>query len=225
MATESGENQSDREIVLAAIQSGLGDREIVLAAVQQNWRALEFAAESCRGDREIVLAAVKQYGCMLEFAESCRGDREVVLAAVKDTAVQQDGFALQYAAESCRGDREVVLAAIEHVPKDLQVWVLKYASDELLEDSSFAADDKQSCRILKISMMSGRHAIVLSPWNLHARLSTEEVLEECCEKLGISSTGSMCLVSGDDVVPARTDVRDWPGIGVLGEISEYQLVV
>eukprot|EP00971_Amphidinium_carterae_P218626 4339374-Amphidinium_carterae.1 len=34
----------------------------------------------------------------------------------------------------------------------------------------------------------------------------------------------MCLVSGDDVVPARTVVDDWPGIPACGEIGEYQLV-
>eukprot|EP00971_Amphidinium_carterae_P080425 1591489-Amphidinium_carterae.1 len=59
-------------------------------------------------------------------------------------------------------------------------------------------------------MMSGRQAIVLSP--CRKRLDTEEVLEECCKKLGIRSIGSMCLVSGDNVVPAGTLVSDWPGI-------------
>eukprot|EP00971_Amphidinium_carterae_P225397 4470678-Amphidinium_carterae.1 len=56
-------------------------------------------------------------------------------------------------------------------------------------------------------------------------LNTEEVLELCCEKLGVSPTGSMCLVSGDGVVPAGALVHDWPGMRAHGEISEYQLVV
>eukprot|EP00971_Amphidinium_carterae_P230015 4565273-Amphidinium_carterae.1 len=68
--------------------------------------------------------------------------------------------------------------------------------------------------------MSGRHACVLCAYQ-----NTEEVLQKCCEKLGVSSTGSMYLVSGDDVVPARAVVKDWPGIRACGEISEYQLVV
>eukprot|EP00971_Amphidinium_carterae_P260681 5171632-Amphidinium_carterae.1 len=72
-------------------------------------------------------------------------------------------------------------------------------------------------------MISGRQAIVLSTGTMAK--NTEEVLEECCEKLGVSFTGSTCLVSGDDVVPARTVVADWPGIRACGEISEYQLVV
>eukprot|EP00971_Amphidinium_carterae_P196826 3906595-Amphidinium_carterae.1 len=66
MALQTGDR------VLAA---GRGYRETVLAVVQQDWRALEFAAESCRGDRDSVLAAVKQSGMALQFAaESCRGD-------------------------------------------------------------------------------------------------------------------------------------------------------
>eukprot|EP00971_Amphidinium_carterae_P103351 2045900-Amphidinium_carterae.1 len=54
---------------------------------------------------------------------------------------------------------------------------------------------------------------------------TEEVLEMCCKKLGISSTGSMCLLCGDRAVPAGTVVDAWPGIGASEEISEYQLGV
>eukprot|EP00971_Amphidinium_carterae_P065147 1291268-Amphidinium_carterae.1 len=64
MANASGNDQSDRCSVLAA--------------VQENGLALELAAESCRGDREIVLAAVKQDGFALKLAaESCRGDQEI----------------------------------------------------------------------------------------------------------------------------------------------------
>eukprot|EP00971_Amphidinium_carterae_P148067 2934600-Amphidinium_carterae.1 len=77
--------------------------------------------------------------------------------------------------------------------------------------------------ILRISMISGRQAIV--PCERKSDLTTEAVLRECGKKLGISSTGSMRLVSGDDVVPARTLVRDWPGTRAPGEISEYQLVL
>eukprot|EP00971_Amphidinium_carterae_P065142 1291158-Amphidinium_carterae.1 len=72
-------------------------------------------------------------------------------------------------------------------------------------------------------MISGRQAIVIC--EMFSEHDTEAVLQECCEKLGISSTGSMCLVSGDDVVPAGAFVDDWPGIRACGEISEYQLVV
>eukprot|EP00971_Amphidinium_carterae_P109445 2167173-Amphidinium_carterae.2 len=92
-----------------------------------------------------------------------------------------------------------------------------------MTDGSFAIDTKQEYRILKISMISGRQAIVLCP--MLSERTTEGVLIECCEKLGVSSIGSMCLVSGDDVVPAWTVVDEWPGIRAPGEISEYQLVV
>eukprot|EP00971_Amphidinium_carterae_P341208 6479895-Amphidinium_carterae.1 len=82
--------------------------------------------------------------------------------------------------------------------------------------------------------MSGRQAIVMIvagrreaylQMPMWARCDTEKVLLECCEKLGVSSVGSMCLVSGDDVVPAGAVVENWPGIRAPGEISEYQLVL
>eukprot|EP00971_Amphidinium_carterae_P001820 36647-Amphidinium_carterae.1 len=160
MAAESGTKQRD---VLAAVQKDWQnlalapkDREIVLAAVKQYGIALEFAAASCRKDREIVLAAVKQYGIALEFADaSCREDREIVLAAV-----QQDWRALQFAAESCRGDREVVQTALKNVSSMSQTFILQWTSDELMEDSSFAIETKINFHILKISMISGRQAIV-----------------------------------------------------------------
>eukprot|EP00971_Amphidinium_carterae_P257035 5102868-Amphidinium_carterae.1 len=44
-------------------------------------------------------------------------------------------------------------------------------------------------------------------------------------KLGISTNGFMCLVSGDDVVPAGTFVHCWLGLWACGEITKYQLVV
>eukprot|EP00971_Amphidinium_carterae_P089602 1773559-Amphidinium_carterae.1 len=80
-------------------------------------------------------------------------------------------------------------------------------------------------------MISGRQAIVVSfpslaeKGKINQDLRTEEVLQLCCTQLGLSSIGSMRLVSGDDVVPGRTLVHDWPGIRACGEISEYQLVV
>eukprot|EP00971_Amphidinium_carterae_P041851 822372-Amphidinium_carterae.1 len=90
------------------------------------------------------------------------------------------------------------------------------------------AADQLKCNdhILKISMISG-HQTIISFLKTKGRegLETEAVLQKCCEKLGISSADSMCLVSGDDVVPARTLVRNWPGIQAPGEISEYQLVL
>eukprot|EP00971_Amphidinium_carterae_P042153 828046-Amphidinium_carterae.1 len=72
-------------------------------------------------------------------------------------------------------------------------------------------------------MISGKQAHVCFPRSENPQ--TETVLRKCCERLGISSAGRMCLVSGADVVPARTQVSDWPGIRACGEISEYQLVV
>eukprot|EP00971_Amphidinium_carterae_P058265 1152566-Amphidinium_carterae.1 len=72
-------------------------------------------------------------------------------------------------------------------------------------------------------MMSGRQALLCFPRS--SNLNTEDVMRLCCEKLGGSSIRSMCLVSGDRVVPARTGVQDWPGLPARGQIGEYQLVV
>eukprot|EP00971_Amphidinium_carterae_P301127 5982942-Amphidinium_carterae.1 len=55
--------------------------------------------------------------------------------------------------------------------------------------------------------------------------STVAVLRRRCSKLGVSSLGFMCLVSCDDVVPARSDLSAWPGIRACGERSEYQPVI
>eukprot|EP00971_Amphidinium_carterae_P189852 3768401-Amphidinium_carterae.1 len=112
----------------------------------------------------------------------------------------------------------MVLEAVEK-----QRLALHWAADELLEDSSFASVSKRSFHILRISVMSGRQSLVLCSGTENLR--TEEALQRCCRRLGVGSTGSMCLVSGDDVVPARALVHDWPGIRACGEISEYQLVL
>eukprot|EP00971_Amphidinium_carterae_P005851 115725-Amphidinium_carterae.1 len=55
--------------------------------------------------------------------------------------------------------------------------------------------------------------------------SADDVVEYCCERLGIKRSPTDVLVHGLDVVLATARVRDWPGIRPRGEISEYQLVV
>jgi len=72
-----------------------------------------------------VLAAVQQYGFALEYAaESFKADRDFVLAAV-----QQYGFALEYAAESFKADRDFVLAAVQQ-----SGFALHYAAESLKAD-------------------------------------------------------------------------------------------
>ena len=62
------------------------------------------------------MAAVNQYGYALEFAsEDLRREREIVMAAVK-----QNGWALQIASLELRGDCDVVLEAAEHNSSSLQ---------------------------------------------------------------------------------------------------------
>eukprot|EP00971_Amphidinium_carterae_P009271 183031-Amphidinium_carterae.1 len=188
------------------------DHEIVLAAVKQEGNALECAAEECKADRAIVLAAVKQDGAALRHAaEECKADREIVLAAVK-----QNGEALQCAAEQCKADHHVVWTAVEEHPGAIQ-----HAAEELLLDSTFAIEEKEDWYILKVSMLSGRSTAVLA----EDGNSSEDIVEECCSRLGMDRGGTEKLVHGTEVVAATAKVESWPGLRPKGEVSEYQLVL
>eukprot|EP00971_Amphidinium_carterae_P143327 2839631-Amphidinium_carterae.1 len=189
------------------------DREIVLAAVKQNGSALKYLEEECKADRDIVLAAVQQKGCVLEdVAEECKADGAVVLAAV-----QQDGYALKYAAEECKRDREIVLAAVQNkgcalyhaaeaCKADREIVLvavqqnpdaIRHAVDELLLDSTFASEEKQSWYILKVSLLSGRSTVVMS--SLFGRDSAAVVVSDCCRRLGMDRSGNETLIHGTAV--------------------------
>ncbi len=88
--------------------------DLILAACKhygrdfQKMRAAADADAPLQCDREIVLAAVQQAGYALQFADpALRADREIVLAAVRE-----DRWALRYVAPELRSDREIVRAAI-----------------------------------------------------------------------------------------------------------------
>eukprot|EP00971_Amphidinium_carterae_P125489 2485863-Amphidinium_carterae.1 len=76
-------------------------------------------------------------------------------------------------------------------------------------------------------MISGKRTFVLRAEPLLAGFggTTESVLDDCCQRLGLSRRGRENLVHGNVVIPPRASVRDFPGLRPLGEISEYQLVV
>eukprot|EP00971_Amphidinium_carterae_P237128 4706302-Amphidinium_carterae.2 len=247
----SDEFKCDDEIVLVAVEqcgwalqfaaeSCKRDTHIVLSAVQQDGLALEFASACCRGDPEIVMAAVRQNGMALEFAEdNCRSDPDIVLEAV-----QQSGCALDYATESYQGDREIVLAAVQNTWTALELAdesfcsdreivllaaqqdfsALELAADELLEDSTFAPEQKTNYFILKIIMLSGRYTLVVSEGDTHHTLW--DILDKACERLEIlASRRGMQLFYGSETVPSRLPVAEWPGILPRGQVTEYQLVV
>eukprot|EP00971_Amphidinium_carterae_P019573 385370-Amphidinium_carterae.1 len=180
-----------------------------------NGSALQYATEALKSDPEVVQAAVRQRGFALQYAtEALKSDCDVVL-----TAVQRNGCALEYASEAVRADREVVEEAVRQ-DED----ALRWAADELLEDASFATEEKRPLYLLKVTMLSGRSTVVAAagPW------SVEAVLNECRRRLGLRVAGArMELWHGSgEIVPADgTRVRAWPGIQPEGEISEYQLVV
>mmetsp|Transcript_48950 Transcript_48950/g.90271 ORF Transcript_48950/g.90271 Transcript_48950/m.90271 type:complete len:178 (+) Transcript_48950:45-578(+) len=165
-------------------------------------------------DPASVLAAVKSNSIwlLLQYApESCRSNPEIVLAAVKS-----DWRALQLAAECCRSDPEIVLAAVRQ-----NAEALTWASDELLKDESFAAEAKRGCFILRITLMSGRCAL-LPVWRRRSR--PRDVICSCCERLNMEYTGRETLVHGLGVVRLDVDVRFWPGLQTGGSITDYQLV-
>ena len=72
-------------------------------------------------DREVVLAAVEEDGWALEYASvELQADREVVLAAV-----QQDGYALNYASVELKADREIREAASKQSAHAVRLAELK----------------------------------------------------------------------------------------------------
>jgi len=93
---------------------------------------------------------------------------------------------------------------------------LQYAADELLLDSTFAAEIKRRWYILKISMLSGRSTTVMSRGDVDA----EDVVEKYCRRLGIRRSGMETLIHGTEVVPPTVNVEDWPGVRPQGEVSE-----
>eukprot|EP00971_Amphidinium_carterae_P004215 84189-Amphidinium_carterae.1 len=69
-------------------------------------------------------------------------------------------------------------------------------------------------------MLSGRSTVVAALGSN----SVFVVLQRCRMRLGLAS-GTMELQHGLERVHADANVRDWPGIQPVGEISEYQLVL
>ena len=71
------------------------------------------------------MAAVNQNGFALEFAsEDIHIDREIVM-----TAVKKDGLALKFTSEDLKKDREIVMAAVKQNGD-----ALKFASEDLKRD-------------------------------------------------------------------------------------------
>ncbi len=93
------------------------DKKIFIKIARCFTDAVFYIHERFKKDREIVLAAVQQNGWALQFAdESLKKDRAIVLAAVK-----QYSWALRYADETLQKDREIVLAAVKQIGDTLQL--------------------------------------------------------------------------------------------------------
>eukprot|EP00971_Amphidinium_carterae_P118035 2338524-Amphidinium_carterae.1 len=70
-------------------------------------------------------------------------------------------------------------------------------------------------------MLSGRSTVVAADSDDHV----EHVLAQCRERLGLADDAMQLWHGSGERVPDDTEVRDWPGVQPLGEISEYQLLV
>mmetsp|Transcript_17677 Transcript_17677/g.31996 ORF Transcript_17677/g.31996 Transcript_17677/m.31996 type:complete len:181 (-) Transcript_17677:61-603(-) len=176
-------------------------------------------------NREIVLQLCQQEslgdGMTLEVASRrLRNDREIVLAAV-----MKDGACLEWASELLRNDRDIVLAAVTQDSAALQ-----WAGDEVLQDEHFAVEARRGFRILRINTLSGQSTYVpllgtgpqtplLQAWQ------KVDVIWECCRKLGMQFRGTEKLLQGTVEVSDHERVEQWPGMGPLGTVTEYQLVV
>jgi len=110
----------------------MADKKRVLKKVAVDGSELKNFPEF-HNDKKVVLAAVQDVGYALEYAsEELRGDREIVLAAV-----QNYGYALQHASEALRRDRAIVLTAVRNSATMIQFKresVLRHASQELQKD-------------------------------------------------------------------------------------------
>eukprot|EP00971_Amphidinium_carterae_P095767 1895138-Amphidinium_carterae.1 len=99
---------------------------------------------------------------------------------------------------------------------------LLWAADELLEDPTFATEAKGDLHLLKLTMLSGSSTVVAA----YGDWSVESVLTWCRWRLGLPDDGtSLELLHGSESVPADADVKDFPGVQPLGDISAYQLVL
>eukprot|EP00633_Aureoumbra_lagunensis_P006281 CAMPEP_0197308768 /NCGR_PEP_ID=MMETSP0891-20130614/7267_1 /TAXON_ID=44058 ORGANISM="Aureoumbra lagunensis, Strain CCMP1510" /NCGR_SAMPLE_ID=MMETSP0891 /ASSEMBLY_ACC=CAM_ASM_000534 /LENGTH=204 /DNA_ID=CAMNT_0042793441 /DNA_START=20 /DNA_END=630 /DNA_ORIENTATION=+ len=117
------------------------DREIVLAAVQSTARMLEYAADELKSDREFVMAACKIDGNALKYAANeFKSDREIVLTAFQSNSQSKKlshiRFSLFYetlnlddVADLFKSDREIVLTAVKS-----DIRALKVAADEFKSD-------------------------------------------------------------------------------------------
>eukprot|EP00971_Amphidinium_carterae_P270136 5359574-Amphidinium_carterae.1 len=62
-------------------------------------------------------------------------------------------------------------------------------------------------------MLSGRYTVVCADDDE----SAEDIVEECCGRLGMERSGKEALVHGTEVLPAGAHVRSWPGLRPAGE--------
>eukprot|EP00971_Amphidinium_carterae_P229853 4561109-Amphidinium_carterae.1 len=62
-------------------------------------------------------------------------------------------------------------------------------------------------------MLSGRSIVVMST----GFDNVEQILGECCRRLGMDRSGNEKLVHDTEVVPAGAEVGSWPGLRPAGE--------
>ena len=134
----SEELKADKEIIMAALQSGYSllyehvsdalktDRDFLLEIVSLDAYCLEFFSEELKQDEQIVLAAAKHFGdAALEFgADKFKTNKNIITEAVKSSSK-----VLSFLAENDKNDKNLIMTAVDNYGN-----ALEYASEQLQND-------------------------------------------------------------------------------------------
>ena len=91
LAFASEEIRSEKDVVIAAINSDIGEIKSYGNIIYPISKTLQFASEELRNDNEVVMAAINKNGLALEFAsDKLKADKEIVLAAISNNGAALD---------------------------------------------------------------------------------------------------------------------------------------
>eukprot|EP00971_Amphidinium_carterae_P302356 6008046-Amphidinium_carterae.1 len=62
-------------------------------------------------------------------------------------------------------------------------------------------------------MLSGRSTVLCARVDANA----DQIVQQCCWRMGITQSGKEKLIHGTEVLPATTKVESWPGLRSAGE--------
>eukprot|EP00971_Amphidinium_carterae_P004424 88546-Amphidinium_carterae.1 len=138
-------------------------------------------------------------------------------------AVEQNGFALNYASVSLREDKEVVFKALAYAPDTITA-----AGPALLHDEDFCPHLKTSYNIVRFTMaLSGAsHTLIAEDTGcgLHDYEFVTTFLCACLQR-HLPDTRIHILDQDGQQVPREGDIRHWPGLKARGKVSDYSVII